>query len=65
MFSVVNMYHGHLKFCIVYIYGRRSVIVNQCYVVRGVRGVSVCLGPGPGKVGWCYVCVCCESGFFV
>ena len=23
------------------------------------------LGPGSGRVGWCYVCVCCESGFSV
>ena len=22
-------------------------------------------GPGSGRVGWCYVCVCCESGFSV
>ena len=21
--------------------------------------------PGSGRVGWCYVCVCCESGFSV
>ena len=23
------------------------------------------LGPGSGRVGWCYVCACCESGFSV
>ena len=23
------------------------------------------LGPGSGTVGWCYVCVRCESGFYV
>ena len=23
------------------------------------------LGPGSGRVGWSYVCVCCESGLFV
>ena len=23
------------------------------------------MGLGYGKVGWCYVCACCESGFFV
>ena len=22
-------------------------------------------GPGSGRVGWCYVCMCCESGLFV
>ena len=31
-----------------------------CWVRVGGR-----LGPGSGRVGWCYVCVCCESGFFV
>ena len=28
-------------------------------------GVGGGLGPGSGTVGWCYVCVICESGFFV
>ena len=23
------------------------------------------LGPGSGRVGWCYVCGCCESGLCV
>ena len=23
------------------------------------------LGPGSGRVGWCYLCVCCESGLSV
>ena len=23
------------------------------------------LRPGSGRVGWCYVCVSCESGLFV
>ena len=23
------------------------------------------LGPGSGRVGSCYICVSCESGFFV
>ena len=32
----------------------------------GCGGVGVGrLGPGSWRVGWCYVCVCCESGFFV
>ena len=30
-----------------------------------LEGVGEWLGPESGKVGWCYVCVCCESGFFV
>ena len=28
-------------------------------------GVGRGLGPGLGAVGWCYVCVRCESGFSV
>ena len=28
-------------------------------------GVGRGLGPGSGAVGWCYVCVRCESGFYV
>ena len=28
-------------------------------------GVGRGLGPGWGAVGWCYVCVRCESGFSV
>ena len=31
----------------------------------GCASVGGRLGPGSGKVGWCYVCVCCESGFSV
>ena len=23
------------------------------------------LGPGSGRLRWCYVCMCCESGFAV
>ena len=37
----------------------------SCGGVGGVGGVGGRLGPGSGKVGWCYVCVCCESGFSV
>ena len=28
-------------------------------------GVGRGLGPGSGAVGWCYVCLRCESGFSV
>ena len=38
----------------------------------GVWDMCLCLGcggvwPGPasGRMGWCYDCVCCESGLFV
>ena len=33
MFSVVNVYHDHLKFCVVCINGRRYVGCGECYVV--------------------------------
>ena len=42
----------------------------RCFGCGGVGGVgggemSGWPGPGSGRVGWSYVCVCCESGFFV
>ena len=30
-----------------------------------VFGLRWCGWLGPGRVGCCYVCLCCESGFFV
>ena len=33
MFSVVNVYLDHLKFCVVCINGRRYVCCGKCYVV--------------------------------
>ena len=33
MFSVVNVYHDHLKFCVVCINGRMYVCCGGCYVV--------------------------------
>ena len=33
MFSVVNVYHDHLKFYVVCVYGRRYVCCSECYVV--------------------------------
>ena len=36
-----------------------------CFGYGGVGGVGRGLGQGSGAVLWCYVCVCCESGFFV
>ena len=41
--------------------GRVSVFGLQWCRWRVGRG----LGPGSGGVGWCYVCVSCESGFCV
>ena len=34
-----------------------------CFGCGGVGGVGRGLGQGSGAVGWCYVCVRCESGF--
>ena len=33
MFSVVYVYHDHLKFCGVCIYGQRYVCCSECHVV--------------------------------
>ena len=33
MFSVINVYLDHLKFCVVCINGRRYVCCGECYVV--------------------------------
>ena len=33
VFSIVNMYLDHLKFCVVCIKGRRCVCYSECYVV--------------------------------
>ena len=43
--------------------------VCLCFGCGGVGacrwGVGRGLGPGSGAVGWCYVCMRCESGFSV
>ena len=36
-----------------------------CFGCGGGGGVGWRLGSGSGRVGWCYVCRCCESGFSV
>ena len=47
------------------------LVLHVCmlYQSHGNRGsvgrVFWLLGPGSGGVGWCYVCVSCESGFSV
>ena len=38
MFSGVNVYHDHLKFCVVRINGRRHVCCGECYVVSDECG---------------------------
>ena len=52
VFSVVNMYLDHLKFCVVCINGRRYVCSSECYAVRvfvfqnifynGIKNISYC-----------------------
>ena len=49
------MEHGEGGICV-------CVLVAVVWVVLGVAGR---LGPGSGRVGRCYVSVCCESGLFV
>ena len=39
--------------------------MGLCFGCGGVGGVGRGLGQGSGAVGWCYVCVRCESGFSV
>ena len=43
------------------VFGRVSVFWLRWCVWDVGRG----LGPGSGAVGWCYVCMRCESGFSV
>ena len=43
MFSGVNVYIDHLKFCVVCIYGRRYVCCSECNVVS-----NECDGPTEG-----------------
>ena len=45
---------------------RGSVGRVSVFGLRWCRwGVGKWLGSGSGEVRWCYVCVSCESGFFV
>ena len=44
MFSVVNVYLGHLKFCVVCINDRRYVCCGECYVVSDLKWCST--------IGW-------------
>ena len=36
----------------------------MCLCCGGAGGVAGWFGPGSGRMGWCYICVCCESGIF-
>ena len=58
MFSVVNVYLDHLKFCVVCINGRRYVCCGECYVVSNECDESTsCLVPP-------FVAHCCEVMYF-
>ena len=52
MFSVVNVYHDHLKFCVVCINSRRYVCCSECYVVSNECNVpTLCLVQAIGTYG--------------
>ena len=62
MFSVVNMYLDHLKFCVVCIDGRRYVCCSECNVVSNeCNEPTSCLvqpiGTHGGEVVY-FKCVC-------
>ena len=48
MFSVVNVYFDHLKFCVVCINGRRHVCCGECYVVSNECDKPTSWGPTKG-----------------
>ena len=65
MFSVVNAYLDHLKFCVVCIIGRRYVCCSECDVVsNGCNESTFCLvqpiGMHGGEVMY-FGCVCFRS----
>ena len=62
MFSVVNVYHDHLKFCVVRIDGQRYVCCSECNVVSNeCKDHTSCLvqpiGTHGGEVMY-FGCVC-------
>ena len=69
MFSVVNMYHDHLKFCVVCINGRRYVSFSESNVVSNecnepTSRIVQLIGTHGGEVMY-FGCVCFrgEHGF--
>ena len=60
MFSVVNVYHDHLKLCVVCINGRRYVCCNECNVVsNGCNEPTSCIVQPIGTHGGEVMCLCC------
>ena len=68
MFRVVNLYLDHLKFCVVYIDGRRYVCCSECNVSNEFNEPTSCfvqpIGTHGGEVMY-FRCVCYrgELGF--
>ena len=65
MFSVVNVYLDHLKFCVVCIEGRRYVCCSKCNVVSNESDEPTSylvqpIGTHVGEVMY-FVCVCFRS----
>ena len=58
MFSVVNVYLYHLKFCVVCINGRRYVCCGECYVVSNECGETTSCLVQP------IIAQCCEVMYF-
>ena len=69
MFSVVNVYRDHLKFCVVCIDGRRNLCCSECNVVSNEcnNGSTSCLvqpiGTHGGEVVY-FGCVCFRGELF-
>ena len=55
MFSVVNVYIDHLKFCVVCVYGRRYVCCGECYVVSNECDEPTSCLVQPIVAHWCEV----------
>ena len=58
VFSVVNVYLDHFKFCVVCINGRRYVCCGECYVVSNECGEPTSCREQP------IVAHCCEVMYF-
>ena len=67
IFSVVNVYHDHLNFCIVYINDQRYICCSECNVVSNEYDEPTsCLVQLIGSYGGegLYIgCVCFSGGF--
>ena len=64
VFSVVNVYHDHLKLCVVCIYGRMYVCCNECSAVCNDMSV---ISPPPAlcNISVCTLVKLCTLGVFL